>query len=84
MKYERRRLGRVALSGDLLNQLLSVALNSEITCIARPKYQTENDTFVFLCEGPDFPEHYEGVGMKPQYVDSLDLERLRKLRENSE
>jgi len=77
-----RRLGKIRITGVLLDTLISKAISSKAQVIGLDEYDVANDTWVFVCRGPDFPEHFEG-GDAP-FVGGEELRRIREFRETQD
>jgi hypothetical protein len=77
-----KRLGTVVITGALLDTYIGRSVHSEVRVLGLKKYDIENDTWSFVCTGPDFPIHWEGY--PSPIVDSEELSKVRATRENSD
>ena len=78
----RQNFGAVKISGELLNRHVSLMLNSDVEVVELLAYERANDTWKFLCKGPDFVEHYKGGEVS--VADAHVLEQNRRFWEENE
>ena len=76
------RFGKIRITGKLLNLLFTSAMLSEINVLDMLEYDRANDTWIFLCSGPDFYAHLEGSPVP--YMDAGDLRVMREHGESLE
>ena len=74
-----RRFGKVKLTGKVLDMLFTNSMLSEVHVLEVAEYDRVNDTWTFLCSGPDFTDVIEGC-VAP-YADAFDLKCNREYRE---
>ena len=75
-----RRFGKVRITSELLDLLFTDMLHSEVHVSDMLEYDRANDTWTFLCSGPDFPNLAEFSPVP--YVDAVELRRIREFRED--
>ena len=76
------RFGKIKITGHLLNLIFTNAMKSEINVLDMLEYDRANDTWIFLCSGPDFDLHPEGCPVP--HVDAGNLRENREYRESVE